>query len=144
MSEPLNIVPVAQGLPDDGISVLALSDLDGWTVAEMEDGEWFEISTGDKITVLRWAHLPPEEFPQATPEPTVEATLEAHPLDCTCKVCLAFVNAPNGTLGLDAARAAAPLKRWEQCVKHIEYALQSHDWGAVRLALAEAKKLEGV
>lgn len=49
--------------PDSGIAVLALGDLDGWTVAAIDDDEgssWVEQSTGDKITVLRWVHLPEE------------------------------------------------------------------------------------
>lgn len=48
-------------MPDEGISVLALSDLDGWTVAQLDSGEWIENATGDRITVLKWMHLPPEE-----------------------------------------------------------------------------------
>jgi hypothetical protein len=64
LDSPLGVLvpmPVEKELPDDMIEVLALSDLDGWTVAYIEDGDWFEKSTGDCITVLKWMHLPPEE-----------------------------------------------------------------------------------
>lgn len=47
--------------PDSDIAVLALGDLDGWTVAAIddeEDGAWVEQSTGDRITVLKWFNLP--------------------------------------------------------------------------------------
>lgn len=54
-------IQIEKELPDDGISVLALSDLDGWTVAQLDSGRWVENATGDYITVLKWAHLPGEE-----------------------------------------------------------------------------------
>lgn len=53
-------------LPDDGINVLALMSESRvnpgpWTVAYLEDGEWFEQATGDCIKVTKWMHLPAEE-----------------------------------------------------------------------------------
>lgn len=64
LREENKVWKVEEKLPDSGIAVLALGDLDGWTVAAIDDdegGEWVEQSTGDRITVLKWMHLPAEE-----------------------------------------------------------------------------------